>query len=393
MKTIRYALAFCVAFFGVVGCNPQPAQSPVGTAPAPTEGAGEPTAAPVLTKGKTVVADGELASPYPSLALGFQGGVGGQVLTITVKAGDILHAGDLIAVLDDAELLRAVDDARRTLDRAGVDREHARVQWERDVADAEQALLSAQRTLTSTLLQSSETSLEEARRALERAQQAEADAKKAYETPLFGQWTPPEQQEQEYRAWQNAIRERELAEMRYKDALDSRGVGALDIEARRADAEKAERALTALQDGVAPSYERAVEDAQQQLVKAEEALRNARLIAPWTAIVLSVNMAPRATIATGASVVTLLNVEDGLRFVTQNLSEQHVSDIRPGQRAVVTLRTFAETPLEGAVEALVPQEKTASANDARFTVYVRLAPTETLLLPGYTGRVEIFTGE
>jgi len=46
---------------------------------------------------------------------------------------------------------------------------------------------------------------------------------------------------------------------------------------------------------------------------------------PWAAIVLPVDVAPQANVAAGASVVTLLNVEEGLRFVTQNLSEQHIA--------------------------------------------------------------------
>ncbi len=106
---------------------------------------------------------------------------------------------------------------------------------------------------------------------------------------------------------------------------------------------------------------------------------------------LSVDVAPEATVSAGTPVVTLLSIEESLRFVTQNLSEQHIADIYPGQRAVVTLRTFPETPLEGTIEAVVPQVGEAVETDARFTVYVRLAPTDLRLLPGLTGRAEILT--
>jgi multidrug resistance efflux pump len=109
--------------------------------------------------------------------------------------------------------------------------------------------------------------------------------------------------------------------------------------------------------------------------------------------VLSVDVVPEAHVGAGVPVVTLLNIKDGLRFVTQNLSEQHIADIYPGQRAVVTLRTFSQTPVEGSVEAVVPQINQASDTDARFTVHVRLAPTDLRLLPGLTGRVEIFADD
>lgn len=350
------------------------------------------TAAP-LPEGRTVVADGELASPYPNLALSFGGGVSGQVTVLNIKAGDKVAAGDVIAELDTTDLQRAVDNAEVTLARAKADRDQAQVQWERDVAEAEQAVINAQRAITSTVLQGSNTTIEEARTALERARKTEDDAWKTYQTPLFGEWTPDDIKLDNYNAWLSARRERELAEMRLRDALNAQGVRGLDRDSRESDLAQAERKLAALQDGVAPSYDRAIEDAERELQKAQDALPHATLTAPWPALVMSLSVAPQAQVAAGSPVVTLLSLEDGLRFVTQNLSEQHVATIRPGQKATVTLRTFPETPLEGTVEAIVPQAATQNATDARFAIHIRLAPTDLNLLPGLTGRVEILTEE
>lgn len=374
------------------GCN-RVVEAPMGAITIEAGETAEPTPLPAVSVGKLVAADGRLASPFPSLALGFSGGVSGAVITITVRAGDEVRAGDVLAQLDDAELRRAVDAAQLTLNRARIDKERAQAQWERDVADAEQALAAAQRALESARLQYSSTAVEEARTALERARQAETDAKKAYDTPLFGDYTPDDERERDYKAWQNAIREREFAEMRLKDALNARSVRALDTEAREQDVTQAERKRAALESGIAPSYDRAIEDAERELAKAQAALKNAVLLAPWDAIVLSVDVAPKATVNAGTPVMTLLNVADGLRFVSENLSEQHVAALRPGQKATITLRAYPETPLEGVVEAIIPQTKAAETTDARFTVHLRLAPTDLALLPGLTGRAEIFTGE
>jgi HlyD family secretion protein len=334
-----------------------------------------------------VVADGQMVSPYPSLPLAFDGGVSGQVVTITVQAGDTVDAGELLALLDDSELQRAAADAERALERAVEDREQAQRQWEQDIADAEQALEGAERGLSTARLQYSNTTVEEATTALERARQAEADAEQEYWNML--EWYP-NMADAFYDRWQVAIRERELAEMRLSDAQDTTSTRYLEIEAREDDVAQAERALAALQGGIAPTFDRAVEDAQRQLAEAQEALTRARLTAPWEAIVLSVDVAPAATVGAGTPVVTLLNVQDGLRFVTQNLSEQHVARLQPGQRALITLRTFAETPIEATVEAVVPQVNEVTATDARFAVHVRPLPTQLALLPGLTGRVEIF---
>lgn len=378
----------------VVGGCARGVEVPTAAIITPTETSPVPTpVTPAVAVGKTVAADGRLASPFPSLAVGFSGGVSGEVLTITVQAGDQVPAGTVLARLDDVDLHRAVDDAQLTLDRAVVDRERAQTQWEQDVADAAESLATAQRALETARLQYSSTSVEEARTSLEHARQAEADAKKAYDTPLFGNFTPDDERERDYKAWQNAIREREFAEMRLEDALNSRSAQALDIKAREQDVAQAQRKLDALQAGLAPSYDRAIEDAGRELAQAQDALDNATLIAPWDAIVLSVDVAPQATVAAGTPVLTLLNIADGLCFVSEDLSEQHVAALRPGQKATITLRTYPETPLDGVVVAIIPQVGATETTDARFTVHVRLAPTDLLLLPGLTGRAEIFTGE
>jgi hypothetical protein len=329
-----------------------------------------------------------------------------------------------------AEAEHAVDDAQLALDRAIADHERAHQQWERDVASAEQSLAEAERALTTARLQYTDTPIEQARTTLELAQQAEADAKKAYEeVQAFPIHTEPY-----HDAWQRAIRGRELAEMQLADTKNVHSAAYLGLESREADVAQAERTLAVLKEGLAPGYVRAVEDAERALVRAQETLTHtrltapwlglapgyaravedteralaraqetlahARLTAPWTALVLSVNVAPEATVGPGAPVVTLLDVQDGLLFITHNLGEQHAASIYPGQRALVTLRAFAGEPLEGTVEAVISQGETAAAS-AHFTVHVRLAPTDPSsdsgqslrLLPGMTGRVEIFVEE
>ncbi len=393
MRLSRVALVVALGMVALTGCG-QTEQTVMlnPTQTGPENLTGEPTPPP-MPEGKTVVADGQLESPYPSLALSFGGGVSGQVLTITAKPGDVVRAGELLAELDDADLRRAVEDAELALDRAIVDRDRALEQWKQDLADAEQSLAGAERALTTAQLEYSETSLEEARTSLEWAQKAEHDREWEYNQALTA-W-PPRPADAYYDAWQRAIRDRELTEMRLADAQDAHRATYLGLEAREADVIQAERKLDVLRDGIEPAYQRAIEDAEQALVQAQEALVHAHLVAPWEAILLSVNVAPKAAVGVGTPIVTLLSIQDGLRFVTQDLSEQHIADVYPGQRAVVTLRTFPESPLEGVVEAVVPQVgETAAEANARFTVYVTLEQTEGLrLLPGLTGRAEIYTEE
>jgi multidrug resistance efflux pump len=322
--------------------------------------------------------------------MGFGGDVSGEVLSINVKVGDVVESGTVLATLDDVDLQRDVEDAQVELDRAVDDREDAIVQWEQDVADAEKALADAERDLTIARLEYSDTSLEEARVNLKWAQKGESDTKSDYEKAQTN-W-PPIPVDSYRDSWHRAIDERELSEMRLADAENAYKVQGLELQGYESNVDKAGRDLAALEGGIEASYDRAVEDAQKDLDRAKEALEHAQIVAPWRATVLAVNVSPGTIIDSSTAVITLLNMDEGLFFVTQDLSEQHIANIYPGQRAIVTLRTFADEPIQGTVDAVVPQSGETEA-DAYFTVYVRLDSTELRLLPGLTGRVEIYTGE
>ncbi|MFL7791601.1 MAG: HlyD family efflux transporter periplasmic adaptor subunit [Anaerolineae bacterium] len=391
MRKSKWILALIIAAVLLAGCAGGPRQAVVSDSPAAVgaDATSYPTLPPAPT-GKAIAADGRLTSAYSNVEIGFEDGASGELLTIAVKAGETVEKGDLLALIDDAELQRAVDEAQLTLDRATADREEALRQWERDVADAEKALADAERTLTIARLEFSDTSLEEARNSLKWAQKGESDRKAEYEKAQT-MW-PPIPVDSYRDSWYRAIDEREMAERRLADAEDAYKAEALRLKGYEADVAEAEQNLAVLkEDGIDASYDRAIVDATVELVEAQEALDHARLTAPWKAIVLSVNATPGTTVSAGVSIVTLLNIEDGLLFVTENLSEQHIANVYPGQRAVVTLRTFADRSLEGEVEAVVPQVDETEGADARFTVRVRLSATDLRLLPGLTGRVEIYT--
>jgi multidrug efflux pump subunit AcrA (membrane-fusion protein) len=391
MKRSKWILTLIVAAVLLAGCAVGVQQDMMSEPPEADADATPYPTLPPAPGGKAVAADGKLASPYPSVEMGFGGEASGEVVSIGVKAGDVVTAGDLLATLDDTELQRAVDEAQLALDRAIADREDAVEQWEQDVADAEKTLADAKRELTIARLEFSDTDLEDARISLKWAQRSEADRKDEYEKARV-QW-PPIPIDEQRASWERSIDDRMMAEKRLVDAEEAHTVEALKLQGYEADVAEAERDLAALDSGIEASYDREIEDARIELAKAEEDLAHACIAAPWAAIVLSVDAVSGADVDAGMPIITLLNVEDGLRFVTQDLSEQHIADVYPGQRAVVTLRTFAGEPLEGTVEAVVPQVEETEEADARFTIYIQLPVTDIRLLPGLTGRVEIYTGD
>ena len=285
MKSVRRAYVACVLIIvaiASIGCS-RTSDAPVQAAASHTDATPQPTLPPPPQAGKAVVAEGQMASLYPPLPLGFGGGVSGQVVTITVNAGDLVPAGDLVAVLEDAELQRAVDDAQLALDRAVADRQRALEQWERDVEADEQDLAQAERDLAAARLRYSGAGVEEARVRLKWAQRSESDRQEEYEKAEAA-W-PPMPIDELRAAWQYAIDERKLAEMRLADAENEHNAEYQDLRTCEATVKRAEQSLAALKEGIAPSYEHAIEDAERELARAQETLDYAHLNAPWESIV------------------------------------------------------------------------------------------------------------
>jgi multidrug efflux pump subunit AcrA (membrane-fusion protein) len=426
MKTRWLTCLLFVTVTVLVGCGVQQMPVPADVTPTEADATPEPTRTP-LSPGKTVVADGQLISPYPSLALAFGGGASGQVLTIAVKSGDVVQSGDVLAVLDDTELQRAVEEAQVDLDRASKNREQTVAQADVNVRLAQLDLATAREEATDAELAAAYAAVRDARVELEVAQYAYSNTlNSTYDSTVRARkiefdWYVGHYQAQKARYERGDLSQSDhdhamnamiSAEGRLNEAIEDAHVEQVQSENRvdqaRSAIYQAWEELELLKSGPLTETllraELTVDQAlierekaradlvemERELAKAQEALKHTRLIAPWAAIVLSVDVAPEADVGPGVPVVTLLSIKDGLRFVTQNLSEQHIADIYPGQRAVVTLRTFPETPLDGTVEAIVPQVDGATGTDARFAIHIRLASTDLRLLPGLTGRVEIF---
>jgi multidrug resistance efflux pump len=414
------------------GCGREEAQAPAGegrrvpeTAPQETPAAAPPSA---TAASDVILMDGELVSAYPSLSLAFPENAVGRLQSIGVSLGQRVEAGDLLAVLDEGELTRAVRKARRDLDRAledqakgeaDVERNYQRQsddaqrtydravrdaeqKYERELEEARRTLAQVERDLQQAQMQPPTTSLAEAEAELNRALTREADAADAYEQALDRPWERQEIRDSLYKDWQAAIVDRELAQLRLEDAQIALRVYRLDLAAKREAVENASADLEGVEkDPVDPreeverevnlAYERAVEDARLQLAEAEQDLENARLYAPWDGLVLSIEAGVGSTVGAGQAVVVLLNVE-ALYFVTQNLSERHVAQLQPGQRAQVTLRAYPDVVLGGTVDVVLPKLDRAADTDARFVAYIRLDESALDLLPGMTGRVEVVTG-
>jgi HlyD family secretion protein len=385
----------CIAL--LAGCGI--AQRSIEQVDAPRDASVEPTEgapAPVVSLGSTILMDGELVSAAPALKLSFPSGASGELLALDVRVGQRVQAGDRIATIDDGELQRAVQDAERALERATEDRERAQTDAEET---HEQQRVDAQEQYEEELRQAERT-LAAAQNALERAGMqplgAEAEAHDDYKQALDRPWEPQSIRDALYKEWQERITDRGLAERRLKDAELSLEAYALDLEAKEQDVVQAEEDLhrVELEEVERPeedlSYERAVQDAQRKLAEAQDALADAQLCAPWVGLVTSIDATVGDRVGAGTPIVTLVDVSR-LYFVTDNLSERHVARLKPGLQAEITLRAYPDTVVTGQIDSVIPQSEQAQGDEARFAAHIRLDETSLDLLPGMTGRVEVWT--
>lgn len=420
MKRYRIILVGLVLVLSLLGCagagGPRSSVSPTAVADATDT---TPTPRPTLqaVTGTTILADGELEAVNPALALSFE--AGGRLLTLTVRPGDQVAAGDLIATLDDIGLEEAVSGAELQVAQAENSLAQAQLSldnllnWEADetaVALAEANLTAAEAAHENAAAQDAAAgnSLTSARVNRDQAERSLADAQDAYDTAhqeardweLNDPWRGPAlEAEREATARSVAFAQENLAVARAQYNLALAGLNNDAAVSANASVISAQQALAQAQTGPKASEiaaarlqvtqaELALEQSQFSLAQARNALVKAELRAPWSGTIVSVDIAPGAMVAAGSPVVTLLDTAR-LQLHTSNLSERDLARVAPGQPVEIVLKAFPSQTIGGRVARIAPQASGRVGDAAVFAVIIDLDDTNLDLRPGMTGRVEI----
>lgn len=266
----------------------------------------------------------------------------GTIRKIHVKPGDKVNAGQVLAELDDAELVAQLNQAENNL-------AQARAKW--------QALVNGPTP--------------------EEIAQAEANVKTAradYES-----------------ARQSLSRQQEL--------FSAGAIPAADLEKAQADftkaeaaLERAEQALKALKKGNRPEDIEAakaqVEAAKAQVDVARANLEGAKLIAPFTGIVSQVKgeVGEKGSTASGDSAfITLISEEMQVRL---SVNEADIGKVKPDQEVSFSVAAYPERTFSGRVTSVYPQGSTVS-NVQVFDVLVSFADPDHLLRPGMLATANI----
>ena len=307
----------------------------------------------------------------------------GMALDVTIDVGDIVRAGEILAVLDSAAA-----EAQRAQALAGL--EAAQAQLDLLVEDVDDEDLEAVRAAVSAADAAYKRALEgptpeDERLALAQLRQAEAAVTVAQSAFNRVKGNPQIAALPESLQLQQATLQVEAARAQYDKIL----IGATDdvIAGAYAQLAQARATLINLEEGAKPAQIRA---AQAQVKQAETALYLAQLqvdktviSAPVDGIVSAVGISRGGMVAPGAAVAVLISESTE---VTIQVEENRLAALAIGQRALFSVDAYADLFFQGEIIRISPELDPISR-----TVMVTIQPDdpEKLLAPGMFTTVDL----
>ncbi|MCL5951195.1 MAG: efflux RND transporter periplasmic adaptor subunit [Chloroflexi bacterium] len=313
---------------------------------------------------------------------------GGNVATIAVKAGDAVKAGQVLATLDARELELQLAQAQANLAQAQVKLDQAKQGPKpEDLAAAQQSLKSAQAAYEA-LVHPGPNDVMAAKADLDRAQAALALAQAAYDrvggatNPMIGMMTQS--------------RDLQQATSDYRKALAAYNS---KIQPTDAQIQQALASITSAQDQLAklqPSPQDIA--AAQTNVDAQTAARDlaalrlsqAKLVAPYDAVITSVSMDRGAYVSAAKSVMTIADLSK--YRVTLNVDETDIPSLRVGMPVQLDLDALPDATFTGTVAEIAPRATTVQGV-VNYAIRVALeAPSPDVKL-GMTANARIETAK
>ena len=439
MDTKRWILLGFMLVF-LVGCAQEPEAVEPSATPIPDK-TSAPSPKPVHT-GVTILADGVLQAVQPVLPLGFE--TGGKLLEVHVAAGDLVQEGDLIATLSAASLAEAelnvikaqqvlddiytnadldaalalltVEEAQKAMDDLLTSDLEASAAWQ-TVVEAQDAVDTAQRDVYISQATAGQADIDAAYAAMLLAEKALdiqqenfedyahlrqdslrrasaqsrlSAAQQSYDNAVRNYHAMTSTMDEEAQAIAEArltTAQAQLADAQREWERVKEGPSAGNIARVEAELAAAQAGWEVLKDGPDPD-KISLAKSELNLAQAAAARADSQLIAPWTGTVLSVEAAPGALVGGGSAIVILLDTTQ-LEFHTTNLSERDLTQISPGQAAVVTLKAYPDQPIQAEVVRIGWQAGAPVGDAATFPVMLVLSETDLDIRPGMAGRVEI----
>jgi HlyD family secretion protein len=300
--------------------------------------------------------------------------VQGTVVTVPVRAGDIVKPGDLLLALDTTDLERSVQLAEVSVaaSQAALDK-LTEPPLPADLEAAKASLTAAQEALNQLLAGQTQDQLTVLATTMLKDQVAVAQAQTAFDKVA---WRNDVGTTTEAATLQQATLDLQNATAAYRQAIAA--PTASDIATAKANIVNAEDKVAQLLAGGTDADRRAAEanlkQAQLNLEQAQLNLAHATVRSPIDGAVLAVNAQVGQAVASGFSAFTLGDLNS--LEATVNVAEVDIPRVRVGQRAQIALDALPGQEFNGVV-TLIAASSTSSQGVVNYPVTIKFTPQVT----------------
>jgi HlyD family secretion protein len=284
----------------------------------------------------------------------------GRIREITVREGDEVKAGQVIAVLDDEQLRAKEEQATSAVRQA-----EARVRWSQQQISVLEAELEQSRLGTDQAQLDAEGKVRQAEAQVAAAEaqlaQAESEYKKARAdeeryTALAASGDIPEQKGSHARSTAEALDAAVRASRKQVDvakaALTSAKATLANPAIRSTEGARIRQQIAQAQSDIAAAQAE-MNRAEAQLSEAQANRQDLQIVAPIDGTVATRTAEPGEVVSPGTPVLTLVNLSTV--YLRGFVPEGEIGRVRAGQRAEVFLDSAPDKPIEATVSRIDPE--------------------------------------
>ncbi|HEY9877766.1 MAG TPA: HlyD family efflux transporter periplasmic adaptor subunit [Leptolyngbyaceae cyanobacterium] len=297
--------------------------------------------------------------------------VSGRIETVTVREGERVQQGQLLATLDDAELQAQLEGAQARL-RAAKDREQqSRLQLGVIQNQIQEAQLTREQAAGESAgrisqaegnLAAAESGYAQAQAQLKQAQSqlklAQADRDRT--SALYQQGAVSRQQldqaQTAFETAQEVVSSREAALQAAQRQVNAAAGGLTQAQSsgfnpniRNAQVQTLQQQLEVARAQVTTAQSE-VASAQAAVQESSARLSNLKILSPIDGVIQTRAVEPGTVVSPGTTLLTLINADDV--YLRGFIPEQEIGQIRVGQPARVYLDSFPKQPLDASVRAV-----------------------------------------
>jgi len=318
---IRYVAALLTILVAVTGCSSassarqEATPTPIPTPIVPVKPTYQVQRGEVV---KAIQFTGRVA-PVVEQELFFR--TAGYVGTVYVKRNDQVKTGDILAELETTDLQNQLAQARAEL-------EAIQLSATRQITEARANLLIAELRLST--IKAEDPTVEElsAKAGLEWAERGLKDAQKALQDAQARYWEPDEVREAAARGVRDAELNLEITQAQYEQSLQARLIHNNNVQIQQQEVDLARLWLQELEAGLD------IQRVRLTVERLEAQLADARVVAPFDGVVLSLNLADGRAVE-GYKPVTIVADVSALE-ISADLTDKQLRDLGEDMPVTIT---------------------------------------------------------